>query len=69
MTVVSLDSVTADGLSTAAFVLGLDKGLDLIRRAGVEAVFVTLDRRVIATGGLRPTLIPARPDLALEFRE
>lgn len=66
-TVTCQSSALADGLSTAAFVLGLEGGLDLSTRAGVDAVFVTTDRKVVATSGLKSSLIPAQIGLVVEF--
>ncbi|MGI6437418.1 MAG: FAD:protein FMN transferase [Sphaerochaeta sp.] len=46
-------SVIADGLSTAVYALGLEKGLELIDRLdGVEAIFLTKDRSVYASEGI-----------------
>ncbi|MBF0611654.1 MAG: FAD:protein FMN transferase [Magnetococcales bacterium] len=45
-------AMTADALSTAAFVLGLDKGLELIRQEpGASALFILEDGRQVASGG------------------
>jgi thiamine biosynthesis lipoprotein len=53
-TVICEESMKADALSTAAFIMGLDKGLDLIGGiTGVEAIFVTENKRVYITKGLR----------------
>ncbi len=53
VTIIASSSVEADGLSTAAFVLGLEKGLDLIKRYGqAEAVFITTDKKIYVTKGL-----------------
>ena len=53
-TIVSKDSTTADALSTAVFVLGVDKGLALVESVeGTEAVIVTGDKKVYATPGIR----------------
>lgn len=53
-TVICEESMKADALSTAAFIMGLDKGMDLIgRMAGVEAIFVTENKRVYITKGLK----------------
>ncbi len=54
VTIIAPSSVDADGLSTAAFVLGLNRGMDLIKRYGqAEAVFITTDKKVFVTPGLR----------------
>lgn len=39
--VISENSMLADALSTAAFVLGAKEGIKLIRRYGAEAIFIT----------------------------
>jgi len=57
-TIVADLSVDADALSTATFVLGLEKGLKLIESIkGVEAVFVTKDKKVYTTKGLKDSFI------------
>ncbi|MBV8085363.1 MAG: FAD:protein FMN transferase [Chloroflexi bacterium] len=45
--VVAPSAMLADALSTAAFVLGPEKGLDLLDREGVDGLFVTPDLRVL----------------------
>ncbi len=53
VTVVSPHSVDGDALSTACFVLGLDKGLALIESLnGIEALFIAKDGTLIASSGL-----------------
>lgn len=53
-TIIADSSTDADALSTATFVLGLDKGMEIIRSLkGVEAVFITKDKKVYATDGLK----------------
>lgn len=53
-TIISDVSIDADVLSTATFVLGLEYGTKLIEELeGVEAVFVTSDKKVYITEGLR----------------
>lgn len=52
-TIVADFSIDADALSTAVFVLGLEKGRELIETLdGVEAVFITKDKKVYTTSGL-----------------
>ena len=54
VTVVCQSSTKADALSTALFVTGLEDGLKLADMLdGVEAVFVTEDREVTVTDGLK----------------
>jgi len=52
--VICEESMKADALSTAAFVLGLDRAMELISGlAGVEALLVTKNKEVHITSGLR----------------
>lgn len=54
VTIIASSSIEADALSTAAFVLGLDKGLDLIKRYGqADAIFITIDKKIYVTTGLQ----------------
>lgn len=47
VTIISDSSAQGDALSTTCFLLGLDKGMELIRSLdGVEAVFVTDDMEI-----------------------
>lgn len=47
-TIICENSMQADALSTATFILGLEEGINLIRKmTGVEAVFVTEKKRFI----------------------
>ncbi len=53
VTVVCADPALADGLSTALFVMGMDKALEFWRtEGGFEAVFVAADGGVYVTAGL-----------------
>lgn len=53
-TIVADVSTDADALSTATFVLGLDRGMKLVESlSGVEAVFITNDKKVYTTSGLK----------------
>jgi thiamine biosynthesis lipoprotein len=54
VTVLHPDSATADILSTAAFILPLDKARELLLRHGAEALWVTEDGTKMATRGYLP---------------
>lgn len=54
VTIISDSSFEADALDTAVFILGLEKGKELIEQyGGVEAVFITTDRKIYVTEGLK----------------
>ncbi|MEG6611542.1 FAD:protein FMN transferase [Pseudoclostridium thermosuccinogenes] len=53
-TIVADSSTDADALSTSVFVLGLEKGMQLVERLdGVDAIFITEDKKVYITEGLK----------------
>jgi thiamine biosynthesis lipoprotein len=53
VTVLAADATTSDGLSTAIFVLGLEKGLALVNRlSGIEAVIIDEPGKVHYSEGL-----------------
>ncbi len=54
VSIVTPKSIDGDGLSTSTFLLGLDKGMELIEKLdGVEAVFITNDKKVYVSSGLK----------------
>lgn len=58
VTILSGESADGDGLSTTAFALGLEKGLDLINSLdGVEAVFITSDEQLHYSKGFAEKLV------------
>lgn len=53
VSVISKNSMLADALSTSLYLLGVDKGLELIEKIeGAEAVFITKNKEVYLTKGL-----------------
>ncbi|PKM63384.1 MAG: FAD:protein FMN transferase [Firmicutes bacterium HGW-Firmicutes-21] len=53
VSVVCDNGMLSDMLSTACFALGIDDSLSLLKQYGAEAVFVTNDKKVVITQGLR----------------
>lgn len=51
VTVVAKSGTISDALSTACFVLGIEKSLPLLERYNAEAVFITEDKQIITTYG------------------
>jgi thiamine biosynthesis lipoprotein len=56
VTVMAPTAMLADGLGTAAFVLGPSSGLALLERAGVDGLIVSADLAQVATAGMRDAL-------------
>ena len=53
VTIIASSSTDADGLAKA-IVLGLDKGMELVKRYGkAEAIFITNDKKIYVTPGLQ----------------
>ena len=54
VSIVTKESAAGDALSTAVFALGLEKGMALVERTGgVDAVFITKDKEVYISSGLK----------------
>ena len=53
VSVIAPEGYVADGLSTAVFVLGLEKGLSLLESAGLDGVLVNADKKVFLTRNLK----------------
>jgi len=61
VTVICGDAVRGDGLSTALFVMGAEKGMELVERLdGVEALMVTQDKKILCSSGLQGSMSVAR---------
>jgi len=63
-TVLHRDATLADALSTAVLVLGRERGLEVARRLGAEALVVDDRGEVASTPGLAPRLEILRPPRA-----
>lgn len=54
VTLITDSSFDADAVDTAVFILGLEKGRELIeKQEGIEAVFITKDKKIYVTEGLK----------------
>jgi thiamine biosynthesis lipoprotein len=54
VTLVTPSSFDADAFDTAVFILGLEKGKELVRKLGnMDAIFVTTDKKIHVTDGLK----------------
>lgn len=53
VTVIASNGALSDGLSTALFVLGVDRSLPVLEKYNAEAIFITTDNKVIITDGIR----------------
>ena len=54
VSIITDKSIDGDGLSTSAFLLGLEKGMELINSiTNAEAIFITKDKKVYLTEGAK----------------
>jgi thiamine biosynthesis lipoprotein len=53
VTAIGSCSMDMDALTTAVFILGMEKGTELLKRFGAQAVFVKTNGEVYVTEGLR----------------
>lgn len=52
VTVLAKDGLLSDGLSTACFILGAERGMELAQRYGVEVLFVMSDGSIVMSDGM-----------------
>ena len=58
VTIISDKSVDGDALSTGCFVLGLEKGMELINSLeNVEAIFITKDNKLKVSDGIGKNVV------------
>lgn len=65
VTVISSSGALSDALSTACFVLGYEKSLPLLEKYGAEGIFVTHDKKVYTTDGIKDSLQITEEDFTL----
>ena len=52
VTILMKDGLLCDGLSTACYILGPEKGMDLAGQYGAEALFVMADGEIVMSEGM-----------------
>ncbi len=68
-TIISDLSIDGDGLSTGVYILGLNKALKLIQSLdGIEAIFITEDKKISVTAGMKDNFILCNEEFILETR-
>lgn len=53
VTLISDSSLESDAYDTAVFILGLEKGMELVKQLGMDAVFITKNKKIYITEGLK----------------
>ncbi|MBQ9983161.1 MAG: FAD:protein FMN transferase [Lachnospiraceae bacterium] len=53
VTIICENGLRSDAMSTACFVMGLEKGMAYAKEQGVEAIFVTQDKKVYVTDNMK----------------
>lgn len=65
VSIVTNHSIDADALSTTLFALGLDEGMKFVESMpDTEAIFITKEKKVYATSGMREKFTLTNPDYA-----
>lgn len=67
VSIITDKSIDGDGLSTSAFLLGLEKGMDFISKTpNAEAVFITKDKKVYLTEGAKESFTLTNEEFQLK---
>ncbi|MFS8500517.1 MAG: FAD:protein FMN transferase [Caldicoprobacter sp.] len=67
-TVVAPYSIDADALSTTVFIMGAEKGLEIVEGLeGIDALAITLDKKIYASKGLKERLIVTDKEYELQL--
>ena len=68
ITIVADKGITADAYSTIAFSAGLEKGMELLESiVNMEGIFITKDKKVYTSSGLKDSFSLSSPDFTLAF--
>ena len=56
-TIISDNSIDGDGLSTGAYIIGIDKAMKIIEAIdGIDAIFITEDKKIYKTSGINKSI-------------
>ena len=68
ITIVTGKGITADAYSTVAFSAGLEKGMELLESiANMEGIFITKEKKVYTSSGLKDSFSLSSTDYILDF--
>jgi FAD:protein FMN transferase len=66
VSIITESSMDADGNSTSVLLLGLEEGMKFVEsQKGIEAIFVTYDKKVYITSGLKDNFIVTNSEFTL----
>lgn len=69
-TIVSDKSIDGDGLSTGIYILGVDKGIEIINnKEEIEGVIITENKKIYITSGLKDSFILTNEEYELIYEE
>lgn len=56
VTIIGNSAMELDALSTAVFILGIEKGIQILKESQLQAIFITNDNQIFVTETLRQTV-------------
>ncbi len=57
ISIISNKSIDGDGLSTGLYILGIEKSLKILKKLGLNGIFITKNKEIIITEGIRKDFI------------
>lgn len=68
-TIISDKSIDGDGLSTGIYILGVEKGLQIIKKSGVDAILITENKKIYTTPGIKDKFTLTNKEYKLVIKE
>ncbi len=53
VTIITDDAALADAFATGIFILGQEKGINLLKRLGLDGIIINIDGKIITTDGIK----------------